>query len=854
MSPSLAYLNIPEELTNRKIWTLWRYEDRDGKPTKVPYIATRTAVRAKVNDPTTWSTFDQACLAYDDDQKGAQRFDGLMFAMTADDEIVGIDFDHCFVTRGGKSVPHPVVTDFIESTSSYAEITPSGEGVRVLITAPGGKPEWSKHKATIEDGSPGVTVEVYDDKRFFTITGYIMQSIPAPIKEAEAELVYLCEHHLRKPVPVAPAEHTAPRVTVTDDDHELLSRIERSAKGDKFMRLYTQGVSTDDDDSVADFSLCCTLAFWTQRDAGRMDRLFRSSALMRAKWNEPRRVGETYGQGTITRAIAATHRVYDPGYNENSLSSEAAKRLAALVQGGQGDEHESPGGSTSAVNVVASTLPPWPVMGLPAHRGVLGDYIKAVSPFTEADDAGVLLHLLAMAGRMIGPDVLVEFGAEKHPAKVWPLVVGDTSRGRKGTAEGVARRLFERVHLTRPMPFPEANISSGEALIWAVRDDRAETGKDGKEHVVPGVADKRQLFIESEFASPLRVARRESSILSGVMRQAWGQDSLSQVAKKEPANCASGAHISIIGHITPDELRKEMRALDLSNGFLNRFLLCMVRRARHLPLGPPITDEMVDPFVTRIVSAVDKAWEDAGSWALDEPAARLYTAWYDWNSRREDMPQRVSDLMARAEAYIPRLALIYAVLDSSRTIQAMHIESALAIVEYAEDSAGYLFGDGTTAQSVDERLLAWLTEIHPEPLSRTEITRADRSIKAHDLDDAVSSLTRRGLIATVKQPPTGTGRPATCYQLLERTPQTDTRPRTLADTNLQSADGDHGGDGMAPLFGDVLERLTTTYVAELVKGRLSEEHRDEVAKSGKEHAVAFSEALRRRAADDGAAK
>ena len=65
--PNVNAANIPQELKDRPQWVLWRYETRDGKPTKVPYSAT-TGRRAAVDTPATWATFGQTLAVYEQGQ------------------------------------------------------------------------------------------------------------------------------------------------------------------------------------------------------------------------------------------------------------------------------------------------------------------------------------------------------------------------------------------------------------------------------------------------------------------------------------------------------------------------------------------------------------------------------------------------------------------------------------------------------------------------------------------------------------------------------------------------------------------------------------------------------------------
>ena len=111
-------------------------------------------------------------------------------------------------------------------------------------------------------------------------------------------------------------------------------------------------------------------------------------------------------------------------------------------------------------------------------------------------------------------------------------------------------------------------LSSGEGLIWAVRDPQ---GQD------PGAADRRLLVIEPEFASALKAVSREISTLSPTLRSAWDGRPLAILTRTSPAR-ATGAHISVIGHITATELRHHVNPVELANGLLNRFLMVGCRR------------------------------------------------------------------------------------------------------------------------------------------------------------------------------------------------------------------------------------------------------------------------------------
>ena len=97
-------------------------------------------------------------------------------------------------------------------------------------------------------------------------------------------------------------------------DTDIITKIEGSKQADKFHSLYNIG-QLSGDHSADDMALCSILAFWTGCDASQMDRIFRSSALMRDKWDR-KQVGTTYGAITIQKAIENCKEVYDPEHNK----------------------------------------------------------------------------------------------------------------------------------------------------------------------------------------------------------------------------------------------------------------------------------------------------------------------------------------------------------------------------------------------------------------------------------------------------------------------------------------------------------------------------------------------------------
>jgi len=209
-----------------------------------------------------------------------------------------------------------------------------------------------------------------------------------------------------------------------------------------------------------------------------------------------------------------------------------------------------------------------------AYHGVFGAIIEKLAPNTEADPVAILAQLLVACGSAIGHSPHFQVEATPQHVNEFVLLVGDTAKSRKGSSLD---------HVTRLMGAADpgfhqrlsTGLSSGEGVVFAVRD-----AQDGD----PGAADKRLLVLEPEFASVLRAASREISTLSPTLRNGWDSRPLQLLTRTAPVR-ATDTHISIIGHITAQELRRHATSIEIANGFLNRFVLICCRRVRLLPEG-----------------------------------------------------------------------------------------------------------------------------------------------------------------------------------------------------------------------------------------------------------------------------
>jgi putative DNA primase/helicase len=149
---SVKVESIPEELRARPQWVVWRAVGE--KPDKVPYSA-RTGCKASSTDLMTWSTFEEAQQTYK-----SGEYAGLGFVFSSGDPYTGVDLDGC-VDENGQIAGWAL--EIIRYLDSYTELSASGTGLHIIVR--GDVPNRRKGE-----------IEVYSSKRFFTVTGHIVEA------------------------------------------------------------------------------------------------------------------------------------------------------------------------------------------------------------------------------------------------------------------------------------------------------------------------------------------------------------------------------------------------------------------------------------------------------------------------------------------------------------------------------------------------------------------------------------------------------------------------------------------------------------------------------------------------------
>jgi hypothetical protein len=367
----------------------------------------------------------------------------------------------------------------------------------------------------------------------------------------------------------------------------------------------------------------------------------------------------------------------------------------------------------------------WPEPLAPeAFHGLAGEVVQLIEPHSEGDPAALLVQFLVGFGNIVGRHRYFATEATLHYPNLYCVIVGQTAKGRKGTAWDQDRRVLAEVDPQWSQERVMSGLSSGEGLIWAVRDPIREQNpvKEGRRIVGyeeiesdPGVSDKRLLDIETEFARVLQVMEREANTLESVLRDLYDTGSNRNLTRKQAARCTN-AHVSMVAHVTKDEVKQRLSDTSKANGFANRFLWVCARRSKLLPEGGALDTVDFSDIYKHLRGVVEST--QSGQQMQRTPAAQA--VWREvYQDLSEGKPGMFGAITSRGEAQVLRLSMVYAILDNSLHIDANHLQAALAVWRYAEDSARFIFGDSLGDPTADD-ILRQLRN-RPAGMTRTEI-------------------------------------------------------------------------------------------------------------------------------------
>lgn len=384
-----------------------------------------------------------------------------------------------------------------------------------------------------------------------------------------------------------------------------------------------------------------------------------------------------------------------------------------------------------------------------AFQGLAGEIVRACYPHTEANRAHLLNETLCIAGNLLPPDLYWMHGDVRHGLNLFVALVGPSGSGKGDGSETLLSILNLVDRDWADNPNRRAGLSSGEGLVRLLRDP---SPKD------PGVTDKRLLIVEEEFANVLTMDRRQGNNLQVNLRLASDGRTLavgSIKGQKENLR-ATRPHLSLIVHITPDELRALISQTMLTNGFLNRFLLVFGNQSKDLILAPPMPEDTRLDLAARLRHVME-FWKEelknsGGKLFMAPETDRLLETVWPTVKRYAGVP-----VTGRAKPHLRKLLHIYAALDCERYARPEHLEAAMEVLRY--DSEGAYFTLGRAPQLAvfpeAERILEFLRKAGQKGKTRTEISKElfQKNTPGGEIDNYFQVLRQQGRIIVEKTKP-----------------------------------------------------------------------------------------------------
>lgn len=795
-TPIIKVSAIPHELRSLDHWVVWKYRTRSGKSTKVPFQSLLPGSEAKTDDPSTWSTFERALAVA---MVPSNKIDGIGFVFSTDDPFAGFDLDRCF---GEGGILQPWARDILDRVPGYAEISPSGKGVKLFVRAacPGGR---GRKRLGLSPDSTGV-VEVYSQTRFFTVTG-------RTLRPDHAEIGPSCPSFAQVHAEIFPPKPDRIRVDPAPssmEDGELIRRAIGAKNGSKLADLWS-GLWQPHFGSAseADLSLCSLLAFWTQ-DPAAIDRLFRQSGMVDTKWTDR----ADYRELTIGKALERT-TTHTPGYSTNNQEKPGENTNNCKNSKEESDSCNSryswnDTGERSAGACGTADNPPWPFPQLdisePASPfplqclpGPLADLVSVAATSLGCPVDFPALASLAVACGAMGRSVAlrVKDGWVEVPA-IYGALVGEPGMTKSPAVGLMAAPLWK---ITRE----QLEVHRRE-VEQAKRFKAAETAVPApKRIVVDDATTERLAGLLMENPRGLVMVRDELSALfaglnqykaggKGADRQfylsAWSGSALS-VDRKHATELGpvhiSHPFLSIVGGMTPSMLSELGEAKGRDDGFLDRILFTCPE-----PIPVRWTDAGVPPELSLDWEmAIRRLWGASMSTAIDgkprpwfvrftDLAREGYAAWFDDHNQEAEgdgFPTYLRGPWAKMRAYCARLALALdrlalafdpEGLEEPSDVGEASLSRAIVLMTYfkAHTRRVRSMMRGSFGECPDARkVLKWARNTNREKFSAADVRHNFRKLfppEGSELEVALQWLESRHCIRSIPLPPkVGAGRP-----------------------------------------------------------------------------------------------
>jgi hypothetical protein len=587
------FSNLPDKLKRIPRWIVWQYEDIGAKkPTKVPYNP-RSGYHADVTNSATWTDFDTAVSYCQPDEHGnLSRYAGIGFVFRKNDipgqtEYVGIDLD---------DTSDPQLTklhiQIFEEFDSYSEVSPSGKGLHIIV------------EGSIPSGRRRLSVEMYCDVRYFTMTGntYPFNQPPKPIANRQALLNLLWEQLGGKPKDAGfqgspNEEHT---------DEELLKIALNAANGDKFAKLCgPQWIDLYSSQSEADFAFMDIVAFYTD-SKNQVTRIFRASHLgQRDKAKRSDYVG-----GMIARVFDRKLKPVEIEYSANAIET-ALQRMRDEAKDKEALRLPPPTIEQPAALPAVAEIPTVEFDGSSPYSvppGLLGQiaqffYLASPRPVPEIALAASIAFMAALSGR--------GWNVSNTGLNQYVLLLAPTGTGKEAMASGVSKLTSAaKTQCPSIVQFMgPGEIASGQALLKYL----SKTSPCFLSIV--GEFGLKMQQLSSQRANPAEMMLKR--VLLDLYNKSGAGNILQPSVYSQKENNTDALYapsVTLLGESTPETFFAAIDETMIADGLLPRFTLVEYRGKRprynkhHASVVPPA--QLVQDVATLASSALKLAVEN----------------------------------------------------------------------------------------------------------------------------------------------------------------------------------------------------------------------------------------------------
>lgn len=728
--------NVPEELKRLKRWVLWKYESREGKPTKVPYSV--GGGRADATRPESWETYTAVCNMH---KMANGRYNGVGFVFSQDDPYCGIDLDDCRNPETGEITPW--AQDIINTMGSYSEVSPSGTGVKIWIK---GKKNTSRCRTGYESGE----IEIYDNGRYFTVTGNALNE--PTITERQTELDALCKKAFGKPTLEPKLSIVMPEESATSviSDHEIIRLARCAENGEKFKMLFDDGETSGyQSHSEADAALMCLLAFYTKEKA-QLERLFSKSGLVREKWTER----ADYRENLLDGALGQVTDSYTP---PKSIEEREADEVRF---------HESIESVRETIRTATSEKIRSKVKGKPQFSFVTDDDARSAIAGTILEEIVTVLESQAV------PALPIQITLPQAVALLGAVMTNDNGDGNKTGPDRLKLRIL--TNLNHPLSLQTyimlvAPSRSGKDLGMVVprlmkRFDKYIGTGGSAEGILEALAEVGAGFLQinemQNFLNPLKWESNAEPTFNRLFESGSFDERMSK--KRRQANFA---YPSFYGQIQPGILDAKASSRSIESGLFGRFLYgCYSEHVFRRPNPRAIfADKLLPVLQTAAKLEGEVQVPQDYSLAIGNEAAATLDA------------KLIPCAYTIANMYLPKIAVMIgqrlqlAITSGTNPEEAEQIRN---IWQRAEVIARWFVGNAQTAiggiglgdgSSSSERLvelqrmikegirlvMGWTEKNHPTISRIRKTTRKFNSIRPAEFDEALQVLIDSGEVEQV---------------------------------------------------------------------------------------------------------